>query len=152
MKTFMLISAITIATLFTGCQSESFNPVDSSGNDLILNKTEQLQNAELYPFDNKEPRAWANIDYETSGGITYAFNGHKLKKSTNYALCYGNTVIASGRSNKGGNLNLRGTTPQKFNFDTIFSLWYADEEGNLLSSMPAEGKVLIDGFREKPTD
>jgi hypothetical protein len=149
MWTIKIFSALMVFILFTACQTESFNPVDSSYDEQTLNKADGQLSVKLYPYDNKEPNASASIDYTINGKLTFALRGHKLLKNTNYALCYGNIVVAYGTSNGGGNLNLRGSTDRRIYSDRIFSLWYADDNGNLLSPVPSEGKVLIDGFRGK---
>lgn len=134
--------------LLAGCQSESFNPVDSTSSDLTLNKDGLVSSSSLVAFDGKEPKAWGQLDYLQSGGIEFSFRGHRLLRNTNYVLCYGNFEVATGKTNNGGNLILSGKADNIY-YDTAFSLWYADENGNLLSSVPSEAKVLNEGAKSK---
>ncbi|MFO7525831.1 MAG: hypothetical protein R6W68_10280 [Ignavibacteriaceae bacterium] len=132
--------------LLAGCQSESFNPVDSTSSDLTLNKAGFVYSSRLFAFDGKEPKAWGQLDYQQTGGIEFSFRGHKLLRNTNYVLCYGNIEVATGKTNNGGNLILSGKAENIY-YETAFSLWYADENGKLLSPVPTEAKVLSEGAK-----
>src|SRR5690606_21524261 len=147
MKALIIALSIIVVALFTGCQAESFNPVDSLTETQTINKIEVVSSsARLFAFDNKEPKAWGHLDYQVNDKFEFNFRGHRLQRNTAYVLCYGNVEVASGISNNGGNLILNDWA-EEITYETIFILWYADENGNQLSPVPSEAKVLIDGFK-----
>lgn len=147
MKVLKIALSIIVAALFTGCQTESFNPVDSFTETQTVNKSEVVSSsARLFAFDNKEPKAWGHLDYQVNDKFEFNFRGHRLQRNTAYVLCYGNVEVASGISNNGGNLILNGRA-EEIVYETVFSLWYADENGNMLSPVPSEAKVLSDGVK-----
>ncbi len=84
-------------------------------------------NAELYLYEKDpdtweivEDPAWGKLRYNLAGDeFEYGFNGHGLESNKNYSLIYYPepqtdwpwpvTVIDSGMTNNGGNINLAGS-------------------------------------------
>lgn len=147
MKALKIALSIIVVALFTGCQTESFNPVDSFTETQNLNKGDVVSSsARLTAFDDKEPKAWGHLEYQSDDRLEFNFRGHRLQPNTAYVLCYGGVEVAAGVSNNGGNLIVNGWA-ENIAFETVFSLWYADENGNQLSPVPSEAKVLADGVK-----
>lgn len=67
--------------------------------------------------------AWGKLTFKDTADGKFVFNGHKVEKKTDYTLIYypdpwpgnGLICIGTGTTNKGGNVNIKGT----FDFDTI---------------------------------
>lgn len=94
--------------------------------------------------------AWGKMSFKLEDTtIDCVFNGHKLDKETDYSLISYDgwpdvKVIASGTSNKGGNINLKGSSVDlgKSEGITIWLIESGDLTGNVINKWPLSGTVL----------
>lgn len=93
--------------------------------------------------------AWGMMSFDlTDTTIDCVFNGHGLEKGTDYSLISYDgwpnvTVIASGTSNNGGNINLKGSTDlDKSEGIYIWLIESGDLTGTEINTWPLNGTVL----------
>lgn len=143
MKTLKLAFALIILFLLGGCANEAYNPVDQGTS---FEKAEpNLAKILLVPFDKKEPNASGLLTYVKPVPKNFTFKGTNLLPDTYYAICYGDQIIAVGKTNGGGNINLSGSIKfDIFTYHAQFYVWYAESFGGLRNPEAMYGKVLVE--------
>jgi hypothetical protein len=109
---FLVIAAVVMSTAVVGMAMAAKDGQAGKSNVAHLYLYEKTGEPD---WDIVEDGAWGKMKYNLAGPtFDFVFNGHELEPNTDYSLIYYKdpwpgtpaTCLASGTSNKGGNINL----------------------------------------------